>query len=413
MAGERHYEKVICGCCFLFLCVNVGFPSTSFNVYQPYIVELVGDSAGSLILAVRTFVSLICMVFVARYYERFDCRLGIFLATLCTAAGFLIYGTSQSLPSMCLAAAMTGAGYGMGGFAGMTLVIGRWYKEHVGRALGIAAMGSGLASIVVPLLATWVIHNVSLSWSFRLQGIFALAVGLVVFLLLRNRPAKDGSQPHEASRNSGGDATPSATGQSAAVKTTVSGSRRRAMQIAMFCLGAISVDGIGYLSVLMTSSGFDPFFAAQMLSICGVCLTVAKLANGAIFDALGTRRGSVIFFAIFNAGLALCCLAHLQNPMVMAAAVVMVGIGTTLGSVGISMWCIDLSTDQDRAKLVRDLQVAYATGGFLFNVIPGPLMDLLGTYEISFALLTLCGLVSMVVVLKVYSSHAGKAEPVA
>ena len=100
MAGERHYEKVICGCCFLFLCVNVGFPSTSFNVYQPYIVELVGDSAGSLILAVRTFVSLICMVFVACYYERFDCRLGIFLATLCTAAGFLIYGTSQSLPSM-------------------------------------------------------------------------------------------------------------------------------------------------------------------------------------------------------------------------------------------------------------------------------------------------------------------------
>ena len=98
MAGERHYEKVICGCCFLFLCVNVGFPSTSFNVYQPYIVELVGDSAGSLILAVRTFVSLICMVFVACYYERFDCRLGIFLATLCTAAGFLIYGTSQSLP---------------------------------------------------------------------------------------------------------------------------------------------------------------------------------------------------------------------------------------------------------------------------------------------------------------------------
>lgn len=407
MMGQRHYEKVICGCCFLFLCVNVGFPSTSFNVYQPYIVELVGDSAGSLILAVRTFVSLVCMVFVARYYQKLDCRLGIFLATLCTAAGFIVYSASQSLPGMCLAAALTGAGYGMGGFAGLTLVIGRWYKEHVGRALGIAATGSGLASIVVPLLATWIIHNVSLSWAFKLQGIFALVVGLVVFALLRNRPGATESAPATGPNEQAADSGSTAVRKT--VKTTISGSRRRAMQLAMLCLGAVSVGGIGYISVLMTSSGFGPFFAAQMLSVCGVCLTGAKLVNGAFFDALGTSRGSAIFFVIFNVGLALCCLAHLQNPAIMAAAVVMVGIGTTLGSVGISMWCIDLSSDQDRAKLVRDLQVAYATGGFLFNLIPGPLMDLLGTYEVSFALLTLCGVVSMVVVLRVYSSHAEKA----
>ena len=43
---RAHYEKVICACCFLVLFTNIGLPSTSFAVYQPYIVAIpdVGDT---------------------------------------------------------------------------------------------------------------------------------------------------------------------------------------------------------------------------------------------------------------------------------------------------------------------------------------------------------------------------------
>ena len=45
---KKHYEKVITLCCFLFLFTNVGLTSTSFNVYQPYIIATdgVGDVGG-------------------------------------------------------------------------------------------------------------------------------------------------------------------------------------------------------------------------------------------------------------------------------------------------------------------------------------------------------------------------------
>ena len=78
---KRHYEKVICVCCFLILFTNIGLPSTSFSVYQPYLVAIpgVGHAGGSVILSVRTFVSLVAMFFVARYYSWLNCRIGALL----------------------------------------------------------------------------------------------------------------------------------------------------------------------------------------------------------------------------------------------------------------------------------------------------------------------------------------------
>ena len=47
---KQHYEAVVAVCCFLILFTNVGLPSTSFSVYQPYLVGLpgVGHSGGSI-----------------------------------------------------------------------------------------------------------------------------------------------------------------------------------------------------------------------------------------------------------------------------------------------------------------------------------------------------------------------------
>lgn len=39
---KQHYEAVVAVCCFLILFTNVGLPSTSFSVYQPYLVDLPG-----------------------------------------------------------------------------------------------------------------------------------------------------------------------------------------------------------------------------------------------------------------------------------------------------------------------------------------------------------------------------------
>ena len=76
----------------------------------------VGHSGGSIIVSVRTFVSLLAMLVVGRYYDLVDCRIGAFLATLSVSAGFALYSLAGSnFGMLCGASALTGLGYGFGG----------------------------------------------------------------------------------------------------------------------------------------------------------------------------------------------------------------------------------------------------------------------------------------------------------
>ena len=90
---KSKYCYIITACAFLVMFVNVGFPSTSFGVYQPYIVNQpnMNHFFGSLVVSLRALSSLVTMFFVAAWYKKFDCRVGIFIATIVTGLGFVIF----------------------------------------------------------------------------------------------------------------------------------------------------------------------------------------------------------------------------------------------------------------------------------------------------------------------------------
>ena len=92
MGIKKHYQTIIVACAFTLLFVNTGFTSTSFSIYQSYIVDIpgVGDVGGSVVVTVRTFVSLICMFFTG---------------------------------GLCVASAFAGIGYGFGGMVASTYLI--------------------------------------------------------------------------------------------------------------------------------------------------------------------------------------------------------------------------------------------------------------------------------------------------
>ena len=81
----------------------------------------------------------------------------------------------------------------------------------------------------------------------------------------------------------------------------------------------------------------------------------------------------------------------------------MFGLGASLGSTGLSVWAIEFSQPQSRSKVARDFQSSYALGGFVFNLIPGVLAQLTGSYVPSFALIAIFVAISMFVVMYVYN----------
>lgn len=397
---KSHYEKVITFCCFLFLFVNIGFPSTSFNVYQPYLIaqDAVGDLGASAILAVRTLVSLCAMFFVDRYYSNLDARRGVALACAMTAAGFGLYAVGGSMPVYLLGAVLSGMGYGFGGMVAMTILTNRWYRKGIGTAMGVASVGSGVASILVPLAAVQVIHAQSLHAAFALEAGVALALGALVLLLLRNRPSDLGIELEDPALEGG-------TGRPVRAPYRLSPAWRVLFMAALVAVGAVAVGGGTYLSVLFTSSGIDAVFAATLLSVMGICLTIAKFVTGRLFDAIGTRRGSALMFGVLTVGLALCIVSSGGSPVIAAIAAALLGAGISLGTVGISMWSLELTDGGSTTRFVKRCQIAYALGGFLMNSIPGPLKTITGTYVSSYAIMCAITVYAGIVVVAIYRAR--------
>ena len=104
-----------------------------------------------------------------------------------------------------------------------------------------------------------------------------------------------------------------------------------------------------------------------MVAISGACLTVAKLASGVVFDRVGTRNGSIAFFALYIAAPPFCACRTWATPGLRARARFMFGLGTSLGTVGISVWSIELAPRGKETRTIKNFQVCYALGGFIFT----------------------------------------------
>ncbi len=408
---KQHYEKVIAGCGFLFIFANIGLASTAFSVHQPYLVALpgIGDTGGSLILSVRTLTSFLAMLIVDRYYRLLDVRLGVLVACLLTGAGFLVYSVAASLPVFFGGAVLLGLGYGLGGMVALTYLANRWFSSGIGTVVGFSSMGSGLASIVMPLIVVRIIQGVSLSAAFAFEGALAAVVGIVTFILLRNRPSDMGMEPYagkqDKPRRKKRPTRGNEDGASSAAAPSPSAGERMMLMGAMVCVGVFSCCGITYMSVLATSSGFDPVFAALLVSIAGVALTAAKFATGELFDHLGGPRASAIMFAFAFLGFSLCCFAGTGSVVVMVAGAIAVGTGLSLGSVGISVWSLDLSQPENRTRQVKNFQVAYSLGGFIANTLPGIVKDLVGTYIVSYAATAVVVAAAAFIILRFYRKY--------
>lgn len=466
MSSRTNYKPIIVACAFLLLFVNTGFTSTSFSIYQSHIVDMpgVGDVGGSVVVTVRTFVALICMFFTGFYYRRINPRIGFFIATLFTALAFALFGYAQTLGGLCFASVFAGIGYGFGGMVASTFLIGNWFRGKVGSVSGIATMGSGVAAIIIPLLAGWLIDAFSLSVAFYVEAALAFVIAVLIVMLVRSKPEDIGQQPFaakakadtktlaenaaEASEKSVEEAIEEGAQNNKAHDHQTSSSNRHkhhhfhrvhhshhlgpfaqpkvslssvplpkgaywAMIFALVLLGGVSVAGYNYFGILLTTQGIDLGIAAVLISLAGVFLTLSKFVVGVVCDKFGTLAGSFVFFILLIVSMLLCALVGIGGVPEAAAAAVVLGIGMPLGTTGIALWSLELSSAEQMLKTIRHFQLAYAFGGFIFNLMPGVLCSITGTYTTSYFIMMGMTIVCMIIVVTVYAHHITRAQKAA
>ncbi len=384
-----HYGWYICFAATMMLFTSMGMGSNGFSIFMPLIMDAhdLTNAQTSSLVTIRNLVSFCSMFLTGIYYEKVGTRIGTTLAVLSAAASYLCYSISTTYSMFCVGAAIAGLSFGLGTMIPAAILINQWFVRHRAMALAICGAGTGVAMIILPPISTWLVELIGLSGAFRVEGIFVIAVAVLVFFIVRGTPAQLQMKPLGAEDAE----VPEREEEVGRQKENEPMLQKNIWLLLIFAsmlTGAVASPGFAHLSVLFSTAGFDSMYIAAMISGIGILLTAGKLLYGHMTDRIGGYRSSLIFWLFVIAGHVLCCLVYLHSNLINILIAVILGIGYALTNLSTSVWAGDMVSGEQYSRLIRHLQIASSGGALLFSNVPGILADYSGNYISTYVMFT-------------------------
>lgn len=392
----------------LILFCSIGLTISSFSIYLPYIrgQNSFDNTQTSMLLTIRSVTSFLVLFQFNRYYRKFGMRMGVFLSLVVLIAGFFSYGLSNSYPAYCFSAILLGIANGLGSSTTATLLINSWFRDQKALALGISSAGTGIASIVAPLVLIPIIENVSLSAAFFAVGVFVLICALIIFFIVRNdspiqlvvKGPAEKKEPKSAAQK---------TKEKQPLLIT-SPFMSGCFMVAVF-MGAVLVYGITACLSLVLQPNFSGTDMSRIVSIYGLFLMLGKILFGQLTDKIGAFRANFFMFLMLLIGLSLICVAKSFVPAVIAAACL--GFGSPISNVSTPLYVSDLAVKSSYPRTLKISNMVMNCAGIFTTSVAGPIADLFGGYVPVFAGLGVIGLICGILFQVVYISCGLTGKP--
>lgn len=397
MSNRPHYAWLVClgGALALFAVMGLGV--NVFSVYQPEIIRLNGftDAQGSWITTTRSLFILGALLCVNQLCARFGLRRIMTAGVVFVGLSCLCFAYAGSFPMYCAAAALTGVGYCWAGMVPISLAIARWFQDRRGLALGLASAGSGVSTVIAPVLLTRTMAHWGMRTAFLCEGAVVFLCALLVWLLVRDAPGDMGLTSYSLS----GAQQPERAALQKSDRGLSSG-QWALLLLAALLVGATGGPGFSHLTMLYTSSGYDSLFVAGLLSYLGAMISLGKILCGQVYDRLGGRGGNRFAFGTLLLSLALCCLAPVGGVLLPILAITAFGLGMSITAVSPARWAADLCADYESA--VRTITLAFTAGMLVFGPLPGLLAGWLGGYVPAYAAFLVLMLAAFLIVQGLY-----------
>jgi len=192
-------------------------------------------------------------------------------------------------------------GIGVSGpFVVLTGTVGKWHDRKRGLALGIAAAGYGLSSVIFAPVAASMINAFGWRFATFMLGLVVLIVGIPGSLFLRNPPVASNVILN------GGDIVQSRLFVVWREVPRFLKDRTFLKVTLMFLLFVASYQMVLYHFVnYATDEGVNVVTAASMMSALGVGSITGRLVMGAVSDRIGIRAAVAVCFTLLTISLIL------------------------------------------------------------------------------------------------------------
>ena len=293
-----------------------------------------------------------------------------------------------------------GAGIGIsmsGPFTCILATVAKWHDTRRGLALGIAAAGIGLSSVIFPPVAAYLIQAVDWQFAYFILGLIILIIGIPASLFIKDPPIVVKQK----------------------LPDTISGSKGIFSawgSIPQFLRNPIFLEIIimfvftstagnlltNHLVNYATDIGITTLVAAGMMSVMGLASIIGRLGMGAISDRMGAKKDAAICCLLLAVSFILL-ISKITGLMWVAAALGGIGFG---GTIPLAPALMGERVGMDRLSTATGA----ATMGLLIGAALGPwlgglLFDTTGRYLWALLLAMGVSIVALIIALRIPSSR--------
>lgn len=397
-----HYAWVIFGVCFLSVFSALGFNSSPKGYYLSAITDDLGipRSLFSLGNSFRFVTTSILNLFFGKLVMKWGPRKLMTCGFIFLALYNFVSAATSSLWVFYLGNVFLGMGLACTTTTMVGVVVERWFTSSKGTIMGFILAANGLAGILSNQIFPRIIYASEDGWrtSYVVAGCIIVAVGIVIFLFMRNTPADanttalTSTKPEAQKKNRGRDW----------YGIEVSEAFHRPYfyfcAACVFLTGMILQGATGVTSAHMRDQGLSADLIANVSSIGSIFLLVAKMSTGACFDRFGLRF--TMFLCSVSAVVSITMLALLTNSngtmVYLILYKLLVGIALPLETVMLPLIAKECfgqrSYDFLMGLIVSFNTLGYSIGSPLMNLI----FDKTGTYKSG--MLAMAGLMALVAI---------------
>jgi MFS transporter, OFA family, oxalate/formate antiporter len=247
-------------------------------------------------LAIMTFC--VGMIFGGRFADRFGPKVVASAGAVLSTIGFFLSSYTSSLGMLYVSyGILVGLGIGVADVVVISAAA-RWYPDRRGLAIGIMAMGFGLAGFFFGGLLGQFIHSLGWQWAFRTLGVASLIILVGGGLLMAYPPA--GWSPASAASASGAPAPPPLRNFEWYEMFKTSPWWLWWVWDLVLCVAGMMV--LAHVVPLAVEKGLDKAQAAWAMGLFALFNGLGRLLFGWLYDQMGRNKTMVLSAVVMAIG---------------------------------------------------------------------------------------------------------------